>query len=71
MKVAAEFYAPVSGTVTAVNEALEDEPELINSNPEGDGWIVKLSTVGNDTDGEAEDLMDRAAYEKFCKEQDH
>jgi glycine cleavage system H protein len=42
VKAASDVYAPISGTVVAVNAALSDDPEVINSDPYGDGWIVKL-----------------------------
>ena len=42
VKAAADVYAPISGTIAAVNDALEDHPELINQSPESDGWIYKL-----------------------------
>ncbi|MBC6298074.1 glycine cleavage system protein GcvH [Listeria sp. FSL L7-1517] len=45
VKTVSDFYAPVSGKVVAVNETLEDEPELINSNPYDTGWILKLAEV--------------------------
>jgi len=59
VKAASEIYAPVSGTVTAVNEALSGDPGLINSAPETDGWIFKLAL---DNPGELDGLMDAAAY---------
>ena len=43
VKAAADVYAPVSGEVTAINEALEDNPELVNESPYGDGWFYKLA----------------------------
>lgn len=46
VKAASDVYAPLSGSVLAVNEALEDDPEKINSDPYGDGWIVKLQPAG-------------------------
>ncbi|MDT0017979.1 glycine cleavage system protein GcvH [Listeria swaminathanii] len=45
VKTVSDFYAPVTGKVVAVNETLEDEPELINSNPYDTGWILKLEEV--------------------------
>ena len=59
VKAASEVYAPVSGEIVAVNEALEGEPALVNADPEGDGWFfkIKLSDAG-----ELKDLMDDAAY---------
>ncbi len=59
VKAASDVYAPVSGTVTEINAALQDEPELINSDPYGRGWLVKL----NVSDTSALDaLMDAEAY---------
>ena len=54
-----DIYAPVSGEITAVNDALDGSPELINSDPYGEGWIyeVRLSDAG-----ELAGLMDAAAY---------
>ncbi|UJQ95841.1 glycine cleavage system protein GcvH [Mariluticola halotolerans] len=59
VKAASEIYAPVSGTVTEVNEALNGDPGLVNSDPEGNGWIFKLSVSDA---GELDDLMDATAY---------
>ncbi len=59
VKAASEIYAPVSGTVTAVNEALSGDPGLINSAPETDGWIYRLAM---DNPAELDRLMDAAAY---------
>lgn len=60
VKAAGDVHSPVSGTVIEVNETLDDEPALVNSSPEGDGWIykVKLSDAS-----ELEELMDEAAYQ--------
>ena len=62
-KSVADVYAPIDGTVTAVNAALGSEPEVINSDPYGAGWFVRiegeLSTLEN--------LMDAAAYAEFCE----
>jgi glycine cleavage system H protein len=43
VKTVSELFAPISGTICAVNEDLEDNPELINSDPYGDGWIIQIS----------------------------
>ena len=64
VKAASEIYSPVSGTVTAVNEALSGEPGLINSAPETDGWIFKLAL---DDASELDGLMDAAAYDELTK----
>jgi glycine cleavage system H protein len=55
VKAASDLYSPIGGTVTEVNNALEDNPELINSDPFGKGWIVKLKLDGAADTG---DLMD-------------
>ena len=47
VKAASDVYAPISGAVLAVNEALADDPEKINSDPYGDGWIVRLQPAGD------------------------
>lgn len=62
VKAWSEIYAPVSGTVVAVNEALDGEPELVNKDPYGSGWFFKLGDV-NAADFDA--LMDAAAYKEF------
>lgn len=67
VKAAAEVYAPVSGEVTEVNEALGDDPAKINTDALGDGWIFKMSI---DDEGELDGLMDEAAYAKFVEELD-
>lgn len=59
VKAASEIYSPVSGTVTEVNEALGDNPGLINSEPEAGGWIYKLSLSNP---AEMDELMDDKAY---------
>jgi len=64
VKAASDLYTPVGGTVTEVNSALEDSPELINSDPYGKGWIVKLKLAGApDLSG----LMDATAYAEYCE----
>jgi glycine cleavage system H protein len=64
VKAASEIYAPVSGTVTAVNETLGSEPGLVNSDSEGAGWMFKLRLSAP---GEVDGLMDEAAYAAFAK----
>ena len=62
VKAASDVYAPVSGTVTASNPALADDPSLVNSAPEADGWFFKLTlSDASELDG----LMDKAAYDAF------
>nr|WP_208382699.1 glycine cleavage system protein GcvH [Microbacterium ulmi] len=57
-KSVGELYAPLTGDVVAVNEAAVDDPSLVNSDPFGDGWLVKLRVSAADVEG----LLDRAAY---------
>jgi glycine cleavage system H protein len=61
VKAAEEVFAPVSGEIVEVNEALEDAPEALNSDPYG-AWIVKIKPAD---EGELDALMDAAAYETF------
>lgn len=61
VKASAEIYAPVGGTVTAVNKNLADKPEMLNSDPYGQGWMVKVDG------GAAGELMDSEAYNKYCE----
>jgi glycine cleavage system H protein len=58
-KSVSDLYAPLTGTVTARNDELDAQPELINSDPYGQGWIIEIEL--SDTD-EADDLLDAAAY---------
>ena len=66
VKAVSEVYTPVSGKVTAVNQKLADDPEVINSDPYGEGWIVKVRL--SDT-AELEELMSAADYEKYLEEE--
>jgi glycine cleavage system H protein len=65
VKAAAEVYLPVSGAITEVNEALKEKPEVVNSDPYGQGWMVKFTLTRPD---ELNGLMDAAAYQKYCEE---
>lgn len=58
-KSVSDIYAPVTGSVTAVNEALESQPELVNSDPYGDGWICRIEMSDP---SELDGLMDADAY---------
>lgn len=64
VKAASDLISPVSGTVTEINEALEDQPELINQDAFGN-WIIKVQLSDK---SELDSLMDAAAYEAFCAE---
>lgn len=59
VKAASDIYSPVSGTVTAVNEALQSNPELINTDPYGEGWIFRLKIEAGE---EIEDLLTAGQY---------
>lgn len=65
-KAASDVYAPISGEVIAVNEALLDAPQLVNEGPEAQGWFVKLAPTNA---AEAGALMDAGAYADYVKDQ--
>lgn len=62
VKTVADLFAPVSGTVSAVNTNLEQHPDLVNQDPFGDGWFVKVKMKDRK---EFDALMDRAAYQSM------
>jgi len=63
-KAASDVYAPVGGEVTAVNDVLSGQPDLVNQSPDGEGWFVKLKVANK---AEVEALMDEAAYADYVK----
>ena len=65
VKAASDVYAPISGTVVEANEALSDDPEIINSDPYGEGWIVRLKPGGDEGD-----LLSPDAYQSLLDELD-
>ncbi len=65
VKAASDVYAPLGGTIIQINEALSDDPEKINADPYGDGWIVRLQPSGD-----AGDTMDPDAYQDFLDQLD-
>ena len=65
VKASAEIYASAAGKVAAVNKGLSDKPETLNSDPFGEGWMVKVEG------GSPSDAMDSTAYEKYCEERSH
>ena len=67
VKAQSDVYSPVSGRVVEVNEPLEDSPELMNEEPYGKGWMIKVEIQDP---SELEDLMDAAAYAAFVAEQE-
>ena len=67
VKAASDLYSPVAGRISEVNEKLASRPELINSDPFGDGWILKLELTG----GLPSDLLDEEAYKKVTEGAGH
>ena len=65
VKAVSEIYATVSGEVSEVNSALANTPELVNSDPHGAGWLIKVKLTNP---AEASSLMDAAAYQAFVSE---
>lgn len=63
VKAASDVYAPASGTVVDANPVLGGAPETVNADPEGEGWFVRVKLTGKAELGE---LMDAAAYAKYC-----
>ena len=64
VKAVSEVYAPLSGEVTEINQAVDDSPETINEDPYGGGWLAKMKLSDP---SEADDLMDAAAYRKLLE----
>ena len=68
VKAASDIYYPISGTVIAVNAMLEESPEIVNTDPYGEGWFIKLQP----TDAkDLEELLDAAAYTEVCENDEH
>ncbi len=67
VKAASDLYAPVSGTVSEVNEELTEDPQAVAENPYGGGWMMKIHMSDK---GELRSLMDAAAYGKYVEESD-
>ncbi len=66
VKAASEVYAPMSGKVIEVNEALDGEPAKVNADPEGEAWFLKLKV---EDDSEFDELMDELEYKEFLEEE--
>jgi glycine cleavage system H protein len=65
VKAVAEVYTPVAGEIVEINETLADDPQTLNEDPHGDGWLVKIKfSASSDFD----ELMDAEAYEAFTRE---
>ena len=67
VKAVSELYIPVSGEVVAVNETLQDEPEKVNSDPYGEGWMVRIRLSES---GEVDSLLNAAEYEDYLKSEE-
>jgi len=65
VKAAADVYAPVSGEVIAVNDNLEDSPELVNKDAFGSGWLFKIRV---EDESEVDNMLDADSYEELCPE---
>ena len=65
VKASAEIYSPAGGKVVAVNKGVSDKPETLNTDPFGEAWMIQLEG------GSAGDVMDSAAYEKYCEGRAH
>ena len=68
VKAASDIYAPVTGTVVAVNETLDDSPETVNQDPYGDGWFFRIEA---DDVNELEDLLDAEGYAEIAEAVQH
>ena len=68
VKAASDVYSPVAGEVVEGNEALADAPETVNSDPYGEGWLMKLKPANA---GDLDQLMDAAAYQAHLEAEDH
>lgn len=67
-KSVSELYAPVTGTVSARNDGLDDQPDLVNSDPYGDGWMVEIQLADPaDEDSALGALMDASAYQRLVE----
>jgi glycine cleavage system H protein len=67
VKAASDVYTPVTGEILEINEALEDSPEVVNQDPYGEAWFVRISL---DDASELDELLDAKAYEAFIEEQE-
>tara|TARA_A100001388_G_C28609066_1_gene421927 strand:+ start:123 stop:506 length:384 start_codon:yes stop_codon:yes gene_type:complete len=65
VKAAADVYAPISGDIVEVNNALEDDPEIVNRDAFGEGWIFKINVIN---ESELDELMDADSYQEICPE---
>lgn len=64
VKAASDIFSPIEGTITSINTKVVDNPELVNSDPEGDGWLWEMTSAAPQS---LDDLMDKQAYEQFLQ----
>lgn len=67
VKAASELFAPVAGTVAKVNEALNDEPALVNEDPTGEGWFLRIEMGGEESGASLEELMTEDEYLRYVE----
>ena len=68
VKAASDIYAPIAGTIVAINDVLEDSPETVNEDPYGDGWFFRVQP---DDEAELEELLTHEAYGEQLEAEDH
>ena len=68
VKSVSDVFAPISGEIIEVNEVLKEKPDLVNQDPYGEGWMIKVRI---ENQHESDDLMSAEEYEKFLKEEEH
>src|SRR5207244_1956780 len=68
VKAVSELFAPVSGEVVEINETLADKPELVNTDPYGDGWMIRVRLTDPT---ELDELMNAEEYEEYCETESH
>ncbi len=68
VKAASDIYAPVAGTIVAINEALEDAPETVNESPYDDGWFFKIDPIDAD---QLQELLNATDYKAVCEAESH
>ena len=68
VKAVSELFSPVSGEVVEINETLAEKPELVNTDPYGDGWMIRIR-ISDPT--ELDDLMNAEEYEEYCETESH
>ena len=67
VKAVSEVFMPVSGTIAAVNDQINDGPEIVNDDPYGEGWLIEVTMSAP---AELDDLLDAAGYEAYCSDAD-